>query len=177
MRRLPCALVLLMLLLIPAARSEGTPIQFAFTVDFTSGPLDGQSFLGSFSVDGDDCPGGICPDGVFRPGLPLDVLSFNITIAGIALDITDEFFYPDDPTVLFFGGNVVGLTYQGSTADAFLKLFLFPDSTNDVFFAASEGSTGGVSNIVPVPEPATLTLLGLGLAGIGVRRWRQRKAT
>ena len=90
---------------------------------------------------------------------------------------------PADMTVVFnlVGGGtatqvVGGVNFFGSTVT-----FAPTDVTSVVILGDPLARVYGVDNInvvatqVPVPEPATLSLLGIGLAGLGARRWRQRR--
>jgi len=53
------------------------------------------------------------------------------------------------------------------------------------FIHSTQGGDGSVGSLsvsadtdfvpVPVPEPMTMTLMGTGIAGLVVRRWRQRR--
>jgi hypothetical protein len=77
--------------------------------------------------------------------------------------ITNEAFPPTGEQQGFPGpGDETGNTFL--TTAGYLTLF------------AGDGVSTFTASPTPVPEPSSLTLLGLGLAGMGARRWRQRKA-
>ena len=116
-------LLLPLLLLVPAANSESAPIFYDFTLEFTTGGLDNQSFDGSFSVDGNDCPGGVCPESFVPDDDAHTLLSFDITVAGETFDNEDATFYPEFPRVGFTGGNVSSLDFvQGFLHFCWLSL-------------------------------------------------------
>ena len=149
----------LLLLVVPAANSESAPIFYDFTVAFDQGDLAGQSFQGSFALDGNDCPGGLCLNGLFSASFVAStLLSFDITIDGATFDIEDDQIYPVFPVVEFQGGNVTWLDYF-TDVDPQLVLFYIPPSDNEAFFQDVDGleSLGTITDIqlqaVPFPNP------------------------
>jgi hypothetical protein len=106
--------------------------------------------------------------------------------AGTTLWAVTDFFAlkPDNAFRITVTGNSGSSVFDRSTAAfygfsdptglisiSFQNLFIPPGFSN---FSFDDIVTAGPA---PIPEPASLTLLGLGLAGIGARRWQQRKTS
>ena len=62
-----------------------------------------------------------------------------------------------------------GVDFDGVSSGAAITDYDFATSSTDVFARWTPADAA-------IPEPTTVSLLALGLAGLGVRRWRQRKA-
>jgi hypothetical protein len=162
---------------VTATFSSATAYQFfvfAVPSDFSS--LTGKALINETSPE--PLTLDISFSGPFRAGSLLFWLSFNENlsatlsveafsggIGGTSLGVTTVsgeippgFDFPEGVVTLDFGSR--------ASFDALRITSTSPDFAIDDLALRS-----------PVPEPATLSLLGLGLAGMGARRWRQRKGS
>jgi hypothetical protein len=157
------------------------PITYGYDIGFRSGPLTGQTFLGSLSVDGNDCPGGVCR-GTFDPtSVARTLLSFNITINGISFVMSDDTGFGSGPfpDVTFDTlGHLTQIDFQGQRISNGLPYTLDMTGLNlGVDFAAFyQGTVGNPTSLVSIglaqalPEPGTASLLAIALVGVAFAR-------
>lgn len=139
----------------------------AFTLQglLTDGPLAGQAFSGSFSVD----PSALAPGGDAEFALS----SFNLLLGGNSYTLATA---DAAPTAVYAAGSFAGLSYVDADAAnpalrpwiAFIPGF---DNFAGAYLAYTGPTVGGADSgfgsyaVTAVPEPASVALL---LAGLGV---------
>jgi hypothetical protein len=163
------ALAVALLLGTPEAQAQS----FSFQGLLADGPLAGQSFSGSFSVNAGALPPGA--DGEF----PL--LSFSMLLGSQTYTLASA---DGTPKAVYAAGSFAGLAYLDADAPdpgvrpwiAFIPGF---DSFNTAYLAYTAAAVAGIDSgfgsyaVTVVPEPASLVLLLVGLGVVGASAARR----
>lgn len=134
-------------------------VNYTFSVEVTSGPLIGQTLIGSFSFDDQAQPPAII-DGLF----PLMSFRFDFDAATFALDDLE---YGD---AAFADGSFIGLDAAADATFSFLPAIApLPAAFN---YVSAQQSGDGNPSFIPVPEPAAglLAAAAFGALWVGRRR-------
>jgi len=160
-----------------AAHVSAVPLPFNFGLHFNSGPLTGQTSFGTVTLDSNDCPANVC-SGVFEPDLAArTLLSFNITVGGIAFSASSDTGFPQFPQVTFDPtGHFSFINFDGLVAGN--ELTIFGSFAGNIPPVATFDPAVGLTSIgaAVVPEPGSLMLLAGGLlAAFGLRKRFNRR--
>lgn len=157
-----------------AGSAEAAPVTFGWDLFFTQGPLTGQDFRGTLSVNG--CPSSATCSGNFTtppPATTLSLLSLNITVGGVAFAINNDTGYGSGfPDVTFDNfGRLSAIDYQGVVTVGGNTFVLDTSGANIgenvAFYRGALGApvfgSLSVARLGVLPEPGTIPLLAAGL--------------
>jgi hypothetical protein len=161
--------------------AQAGAVAYGFGVDFTSGPLSGQSARGFIGLNcGSSC------NGTFTPSDPLTKLTaFNITVGGLSFSMADDLGFSTGlfPYVTLVDDKVSVFDYSGllnrAAGDRQLNLSYAFGAGGALFFDPSFVTTEpsfGVIGPVQIPEPTTLPLLSAAIVALVLGRKRGGKS-
>jgi hypothetical protein len=167
--------------------AQAAPQFYNWYLDFTFGPLTGQEFRGTISVDGNACPGGRCVGNFTAPppATSHPLLSLNITVGGVSFALAnDTGFGSGFPDVTFNPlGQLSAVDYQGQVISGGLPYTLDTSGANVgelvAFYQGTVGNPVGRTLSIArlgVPEPGTIPLLGAALIAVLLLARRNRSS-
>jgi hypothetical protein len=160
-------------------------LDYGFDLVFSTGPLSGQSFPGSITVDPSLGTDDSTAPGAKRFDPNTGFLSFDATVDGFSFALADDNDFPFFPitVVTMIDGTILDLNYLSSNRPDGAELILFPLNVGNISVtfsrANSEESTGSLrQNVTPPPVSvpdahASAVLFLTCLAGLG---WWSRRA-
>lgn len=144
---------------------------FTFDVTFNDGPLDSDTFTGSFALNGFTGSGFelFAPPGSSESGVTGKLLAFEIEVDGNVFTMRDDVEFRDLPIIEAEGGVISFIDYDGvSNSGARLRIDGGPGEMAWYIDALGNQSSGYLNNLQVIPDNANARSINLAyIAGQG----------